>query len=171
MKNKPDLIIFTGVDCTGKSTIAKYVSNKLEIPLKSPIKPKSEQEGKLSNYDLLNKIKSDTILDRYYIEEVVYAPIYRGYKADYIKELEQQLINNFNIVLVYTYASTDVIKQRFDTRGEDSTRKEDIEQLKINYCDFLHGSLITKRVVVNTSYDLTESDYEDILYNIKCNLN
>ena len=171
MNNKPNLIIFTGVDCTGKSTIAKYVSDKLKLSLKSPDKPKDKQEGKLINYNILDSVNTDIILDRYYMEEIVYAPIYRGYKADYIKELEKQLMERFNVILVYTYASTNVIKQRFDTRGEDSTRKEDIEQLKINYCDFLHSSLITKRIVVNTSYDLSDNDYEDILYNIKCNLN
>ena len=160
---KPKLIIFTGVDATGKSTIVEYISNKLNIPTKHMDKVKNEEEGKKLNYAILNNTNDDLIMDRYYMEECVYAIVYRNYEAKYIQELENLLLTKFNVVIVCTFAETEVIEERFDSRGESSTKKENIPELKKLYDDFLQNSLIKKKILIDTTNNLIEKDYNDII--------
>ena len=131
----------------------------------------SEIEGNMVNYYFMKCINQDMILDRYYMEEVVYAPIYRGYKASYIEELERELLKKFNVILIYTTAATEVIKQRFNDRGEDFTNPEDIEMLKRNYMDFMNDTLIKNKFIVDTSNGLSKEDENRLMEDLRLCLN
>lgn len=168
---KHNLIIFTGVDATGKSTIAGKVKKEFNLPLLHLDKVDNENEGKIINHYFMKCIDHDIILDRYYMEEVVYAPVYRGYKASYIREFEKEMLDKFNVILIYTTAETEVIKQRFNARGEDFTRPNDIEILKEHYLRFLDETLISNKFVVDTSKGLSKKEEEKLMGELRLCLN
>lgn len=160
---KPKLIIFTGVDATGKSTIVKRISEEFNMPVIHMDKVSSEEEGKKLNYEILNNVNEDTIMDRYYMEEVVYAVVYRDYKAGYLEDLEQLLLSKFDVLIIYTFAKQSIIEERFKSRGESFTKIEDIKTLNKLYDDFLEKTLINKKILINTTNNLDENDYNNII--------
>lgn len=168
---KPNLIILTGVDATGKSTIGQMIKDHFNLPLFHLEKVGSELEGDMINHYFMKCINEDMILDRFYMEEVVYAPVYRGYKASYIKEFEKELMEKFNVILIYTMADTEVIKQRFEDRGEDLTSPDDIEELKRRYDEFLCESLIDTRFMINTSKGFDEKQKQFLMEGLERCLN
>lgn len=170
MDTKPNLIIVTGIDCTGKSTLARYISKELSIPLHKMMSIESHSQGEMLNYNLLKGVNYDVVMDGFYMDEVVYAPTYRGYKAQYIKDLEERLLERFNIVLVYTYASVETIMNRQGLLHRPSLELKYLSTLKKYFGDFLDSTLVNKKVIVNTSGNLDSKDLEDFLYTIKLNL-
>lgn len=161
MKNK--MVIFTGVDATGKSTISSRIQKYFGWNLVHFDKVNTLEEGENINYKFLSDINENIIVDRYYMEEVVYAPIYRGYAANYIEDLEKKLMEKFNVIIIYTTASTEIIKERFRTRGEDTTRASDIDILKENYNKFLSNTLIRNVVKIDTSQGFNEEDKNKLI--------
>lgn len=153
---KKKMVIFTGVDATGKSTISNRIQKHLGWNLIHFDKVKSLKEGKKINYKFLEETTENILVDRYYIEEVVYASVYRNYTADYIKDLEEKLLDKFEVIIIYTTAKTEIIKERFKTRGEDTTKASDIDTLKEKYEEFLSNTLIEKIIKIDTTNGFNE---------------
>jgi len=166
---KKKMIIFTGVDATGKSTISSRMQKHLNWDLIHFDKVHSLEESKHINYKFLEEVNENILVDRYYMEEIVYAPIYRGYSANYVADLEEKLLEKFDVAIVYTTADTKVIEERFRTRGEDSTKASDIDTLKENYINFLDKSLIKTVIKVDTTKEFdkeSENKLVEVLKNV-----
>jgi len=105
------LIVFEGIDCSGKSTQSKILADKLNCPVfHFPYQAsKSIEEIRSSNSDLTNHLlmaanrlemqskikeylsKGDLILDRYTYSGIAYG-MARGLSGDWCIKLESQLI-------------------------------------------------------------------------------
>lgn len=156
----------TGCDLTGKSTLSNKLSQLLECPLKHFDKPKDLKDGKRQYFDFLANTSKDSniILDRFHDGEHVYAPLYRGYESDYLKEFESHLIK-YPYLLVYVYADLDTILDRLAKRGEDYVKHEDFQKI----LDLFNKYLIKQTmpyIMINTDDSQIEKYMEHILKSI-----
>lgn len=74
------MIIITGTDNTGKSTLAMHLSNKFGIPIMErypQLPPKDYDDWYRFIVQMLDK-DEEQIADRFYIDELVYGPVVRG---------------------------------------------------------------------------------------------
>lgn len=123
-KKKPNFIILIGSDGAGKSTIAQGLSEALSYPVEHHGPVKSYEEGKAEYFGDIERIDYSVIKDRFHEGEAIFAPIYRGYKADYFEELEHKLMEKFNVLLVLVRPPYYIIEERLVERGEDFVKKE-----------------------------------------------
>mgnify|MGYP000252002066 CR=1 FL=1 len=144
------IYVIEGVDCSGKSTIIQGIKKRLNngldtevihstFPQGETLEEKYEFQVKyftdLINMLIANQHKKNFILDRAWIPEKFYSPMYRNREAEYIDNLEQRLIDNVtpNLIRnVLVEAPVEDIEYRFNTyRGEDDPcpPREDIVEL------------------------------------------
>ncbi len=134
-------VCFEGVDGVGKSTLAEGIANMCKVKLTHNDKSLSYEEGKKNSFNYIETLRTmpTGIIDRLvHTGEAIYAPIYRGYDgSDYFDELEEKMLDEFDILIVYVHASNETIERRLKSRGEDYINLEDISKLKENYEKFL----------------------------------
>lgn len=154
MKN--DFIILVGSDGAGKSTIAEGLSNVLGYPVEHHGQVKDYEEGKKEYFDCVENTNYSVIKDRFYEGEVIYAPIYRGYEADYFEELEEKLKEKFNVLLVLIEPPFEIIEKRLLERGEDFVKREDWHYAYCKMREFFYESTLPKIRI--SSYDYTPEE-------------
>ena len=112
---KPTLIIIEGIDGVGKSTVAQKVSEMLNLPIEHHGPVKSMEEGRNEYFDFLEKCNYSVVKDRFAMGEETYSIIYRGYKADYMRELEKELMKKFKVKLFFITGDDNFIKNRLES--------------------------------------------------------
>lgn len=151
------LIALEGLDKTGKSTLARKLSAELKIPIIKFSKPKGDPYTEYMQF--LLKHKGDAILDRFYLGELAYGPVYRR-KAGLTKQQViniERLFRARNGVHIYCSDETNNIAKRFEEDGEDFARVEDIDRLKTLFTIALEESTVYYlRHVMKSSLDLTK---------------
>jgi thymidylate kinase len=156
------ILIFEGCDCVGKtSLINMFIANLTEYvkqrtvlkhyknpPICKNQKQYIQSEYNMQMYQLMEYYKEvNFILDRFYIGEQVYAPIFRKYKPMNFDIIEKEL-NKMNAIIVYVYADVDDIKKRFDG---NFIKKKHIQKILYGYRNFLNKTDIKKIIYINTS--------------------
>lgn len=155
------IINLTGLDATGKSTLAKKLTEDLNAKYTHFDKPKDMEDGKFQYFNFLNDIdpNNNYVCDRFYEGEWVYAPIYRNYIADYMDEIEHKIINTDKYMLAYITANLETVKERIKVRGEDFVKEEHYQMILDN---FKNNFLLEQQLpftIINTSYGDVESNY------------
>lgn len=125
---------FSGCDASGKSTHVKELSKILQYNWIHFDKPKDLEDGKNQYFNFLNNLNENIICDRLHDGEWVYAPIFRGYKGNYLKEFEQRLVQKFNYLFIYVKAELETIKERARKRGEDFVKEKHFKTV-LDYFD------------------------------------
>ena len=114
------IYIFEGVDNVGKSTqISKLFKKVAERGHGRPLnihcanfghteKSRSEIYSKMYYYKFMKDIIKwsdrdiyDVILDRSYLGEAVYGPLYRDYDAEYVFEFEKEIFSERDLKSIY----------------------------------------------------------------------
>lgn len=144
MKNKPKLIIFEGIDGAGKSTLAKEIGKILNLPIEHHGPVKNKEEGKKEYFDFLKKCNYSVIKDRFMMGEETYSIVYRGYKADYMEELENKLKQKFDVYLIFIDANKNLIEKRLKERGEDFLNLKDISKISKLCNEYYEKSSLNK---------------------------
>ena len=152
----------SGRDGVGKSTLLKLLKNKIEFSTQHFSAPKNLEDGKKEYFDFINIAKEDPnklyILDRFYEGECTYAPIYRNYTCNYMKEIESELIKQ-NGFYIYIKANDETVLKRTRIRGEDFAKEEDFSRIADNYEQFLLDQKLPFIIIDN-------SDGTDIADNV-----
>ncbi|HLO11555.1 MAG TPA: AAA family ATPase [Pseudoneobacillus sp.] len=156
---KNDFIILIGSDGSGKTTIAEELSKILGYPVEHHGPVKSHEAGYREYFNCIRTTDYSVIKDRFHEGEKIFAPIYRGYEAEYFPELEKELISKFNPLLVMIYAPFNVILQRLEERGEDFVKPEHFKYCYEKVQDIFNESTLPK-MMVNTEY---KSAYQNAL--------
>lgn len=155
MKSK--FVILTGSDGSGKSTIAERLSIATGYEKFHFGPPKDYEDGKKMYYDFIrNNVGKNVLTDRFHEGERIYAPLYRGYTADYFRDLEMTLEAHYNPLLVLVYAPFDVILDRISKRGEDFVKPEHIEYCYKAMIDEFNDSTLPKMIIdtsISNEYD------------------
>lgn len=158
------LIIIEGPDRVGKSTLIENIKsnfiNKQFLYMhfgKPPVKNSLEYNKKLFNkmfmsmkYNAAHDI--DTIYDRSHIGECVYGPLYRGYEAHYIFDLEKMYMKYLksNLYLITLYDNAEVLLSRED--GDSFTNEHDLKVKECNLFISAHNkSNIVHKLLLNVN--------------------
>ena len=150
------LILISGCDRTGKTTFA----HKLEKALKkyNPIYqhfsyPKDKESAKKEYYQYIDNLKDDELIicDRFYECEHVYAPLYRGYQLDYLKDIETKLMKKTYVLFLYIYADYNIIMDRISGIGEDFVNHNDIKKVLDYYSDFTNKTSLPMLTLKNNT--------------------
>jgi thymidylate kinase len=152
-----------GIDCSGKSTICTKLSELLDCKVVHFDKPKDLEDGKKQYFGFLNNkyITKNIICDRFHDGEHIYAPLYRGYESNYLKEFEQKLWN-FPYLFINTTASLETILNRVKVRGEDFVKEEHFEQILNSYDKYLEKQSMPY-IKVNTDNNDLDKQIKEIL--------
>lgn len=164
--NKPQFIWIIGSDGSGKSTIAKGLSNYLGYNVHHFGPEKSYEEGKNSYFNFIKNTNQGVILDRFSEGEAIYAPIYRNYDgSNYFPELEKEIMNKFNPILILLQPPLQVVLDRIKVRGEDFVKPQDIEYCYDKITDIFNDSILPK-IVIDTSRNTIENNINKIIKKI-----
>lgn len=165
------ILIFEGVDKSGKTTIAKAFAQKhryyyfkhsnQQLTMQSMNRFKSVVEATFF-IDFLSQINLDLIIDRGIPSEVVYSAVYhRPQNINDIFELDRQF-SNINSVIIYCEKDHDK-----NTFNDECINYEDIEPLKQAYRTYLKSSSMPSLILNTTNEDLVtqlQIIYEFIKY-------
>ena len=149
------LIIISGCDRTGKSTIAQQLADKLNAVYTHFSYPSSKEEAKQEYYNFIETISLNKmyICDRFYEGEYVYAPIYRDYQLDYSHEIERKIKDTTSALFIYVRADLHVIQDRIKSCGEDYVKDEDIIRVINNYDLFINQLMLPYIILDNNTLD------------------
>lgn len=152
-----------GCDATGKSSICKILSEKLNCNVVHFDKPKDLLDGKQQYFSFLSDkfINKDIICDRFHDGEHIYAPLYRGYESNYLKEFEQEL-RKYPYLFINTTADLQIIKDRISKRGEDYVKEEHYSVILNAYKRYIQLQSMPY-IIVDTSNSMLDNYIETIL--------
>ena len=146
------IVIFEGCDKSGKTTIAKELSNRLFIPyFKKPNEHDIFSGNYIPEYSLIyetrkflefyeSEVIKDVIIDRDYISEYVYGQIYRSKIYNelnintYITEYDKRYYKN-GCVIVYCY------KNNYKNFTDEFIKENEIDIIKNKYEEFFNCSV------------------------------
>lgn len=159
-------IVVIGCDGVGKTT---FINKLAEVIGYSVVKGSSFEmtEGKNNEelFEAFNELTEleNVIFDRFTYCNYVYASEFADYASltvDQIRELEKVLQDD--TLLIYLTAKTETIIDRFNTRGEDYVRINQIDSIKEKY-DYILFECELRNVSFNTSYIDSDSIVEVVL--------
>ena len=154
------ILILEGVDCAGKTWMAERLLK--EIPnaylIKHGNRPTENSaaashtlyknyKAMLDTYELAIKPAGGTLIfDRFYMSELIYGPITRGYNLlddKYQEELEKRLKQNDHLYVEIT-ATRDNIIERMKTRGEYYLKLEKLDPIMTGYEEFYDQTTLNR---------------------------
>lgn len=136
-------IILTGVDGVGKTTLANWISDNYGHEYVKCSVSDGNDKVELAK-QCLDNITHNTIFDRfYYPDEIVYSQIFnddesKHYNHEMFKEVVQQLKDK-GFTVVWLVDDIDEIKKRFEKRGDDFVKTEQLKLINVRYqCEMLY---------------------------------
>ena len=152
------IIILEGPDGSGKTTLAKYFSDKLGYEIKHRSNPKTQKEKDemMQSYkdDIMNE--ENIIWDRGFHSELVYGPIKRDktyISIDQMLELEKDLSIKGTMV-IYCTDEIQTLWKRCTSRGEAYIKNiDELQVIKDGYDQLMYNS---KHLVPIFTYKLTD---------------
>lgn len=158
-------VILEGLDKSGKSYLADYLSKELDMKIVKFSQPKTEDtfneytEFFWTEKENKKAIKNDNVIcDRSWIGECIYAPIYRKktLKKFQIKRLDEACKVNWDII-IYCQTDKSEVKKRFISEKETFTQAKDVGRIQRNFVKVL--KTLTTTVVL---YDMNMNNMESI---------
>lgn len=158
------ILSLTGADGTGKTTLVSELSKQLEYTSRHFDKPADMEDGKNQYFSFIKELNEDEniITDRLHEGEWVYAPLYRNYKADYLREFEQEVINKHGFLQVYVKAELQTIIDRTRKRGEDFVKEEHFQTVLDLFDDFMNEQAMPF-IEIDTTNSETENDVKRVI--------
>lgn len=151
--------LIEGCDCVGKTTLVKqflkHDENKRKklkvIKCSAPPSNLCREEQRLfckNQYEKIVRLmnsRGNLVLDRFHLGEAVYAPIFRGYYPDYVRELEKKMED---VKLIVLTANPALVVKRFD--GKFITKRQ-IPAILKNFEAQFYLSDIKNKVLIDIS--------------------
>lgn len=148
------MIILEGNECTYKTTVAKKLSERLDIPI---LKGSSFELSRSTNEGLYKHFKgiaalNNIIIDRFIYSNKVYATLYKDYAilTEKQRKIIEELLKN-KATVYYLNADTDTIKKRMSFRGDDYIIPDMIDVINKEYSKIIFNSSL-KVVSFNTVF-------------------
>ena len=140
------LIILEGVDKSGKSSLAKYLSNRLEIPIvkfSAPI-----EDAYIEYMDFLLNQRMPVIADRFHLGEDVYGPIKRGKSMlnDWKRRNIEEILMMRNPLTIYCETNVGAVSKSFIDDKETFTLQSEILPIIEGFRQVIDKSILEWRV-------------------------
>ena len=164
------IIIFEGIDMCGKSTIAKALSLKLEIPIFKMNLPKHfwdflihQRYATEAITQMFEQTGQSAILDRSFLSDYMYSCLFnRPYdKATHV--LTDERFAKMNALVVYCYKDEESFQE--DTEDADFITMNDYKKMMIHY-DLVLDETNCRHIRLNTSDENLEEQLKTIIANI-----
>ena len=145
-------IVCEGVDCSGKSSICEELNRMLkgkQFHFAFPRGANADQKygfqwGQFDMlFEMINLMEDGTwlVLDRAWVGEYVYGPLYRGKNPEYLLDLEKKWKTvNPNVALFHVQCDPNVVAKRHAARGEEVPSVEDIAATQDGFSKFCKQS-------------------------------
>lgn len=163
-------LIISGVNAAGKTSLCDKLLKQFEsMKTQHFSNPKDMEDGKNQYFGFLENMdkNSDYLLDRFHEGEWIYAPIYRGYIAEYLLELENKMYElEYVPLFIYLHAAPSDIRRRIARRGEDFMKPEHLDIEKENFEKFMKIQHLPY-VRINTSKYRGKRAFERAIYSIE----
>lgn len=160
------LLIFTGVDGSGKTTFVDRLVNKYNCEAIHFCAPKDFNHAKSDYLSFLEKQNTSCVVDRLHDGEFVYGIKYRNNNIEevieFTKEYETKLKDKFDVKLFYVFADKDTLLKRYETRGEDFIDWLHIEELQELYNIFLKTTSL-ETYIIDTTHETIENNLDKII--------
>lgn len=158
------IIHISGMDAVGKSTLAKMLSEQIGAEITHFSNPKNMEDGKQQYENFLKTVdtKKDYICDRFHDGEWVYAPIYRGYIADYLSEFENKIRQTDKYMFAYIKADLQTIVDRIKVRGEEFVKEEHYQTVLDN---FYNNFLLRQQMpytIIDTTHGTVDENFKKL---------
>lgn len=137
-------IIIEGLDKTGKTTLAKFLSEKTGMPIKKFSNPAPGEDPSVEYAEFVVSAQP-CVVDRMHLSEMAYGPVMRGESTvdeNVQRVIEGLLARRGSSVGVYCYADEEDLKRRFEEDGETFIKPEDILAIKEGF----DRALLTSRM-------------------------
>ena len=135
---KPIIIIFEGVDKSGKTTLLNMFN-------------------KITNFKYV-------VLDRFTTSSKVYDTMFKRHNREYFSRIEKNFFTNFDVIIVYCYCSTETSRRRLAEAGEVLQDEiDDIDAVEAEFRKELNLRQAIgdcKIIMVDTDRDLEECLYD-----------
>jgi thymidylate kinase len=136
-------IIIEGLDKTGKSTLAAYLSDRLGMPIKKFSAPEKDKDP-TPEYLFFLANAEPHILDRCYMSEMAYGPVMRG--ASWIDRRMQTIVEEVALRAgssgVFCFATEKELAERFVKDREEFLPIEKAMAVQKNFEEAVDGSLL-----------------------------
>lgn len=130
-KSKPILIIFEGVDKTGKTTIRDRFNKK-------------------TNFGYV-------VLDRLTTSSKIYNEFFGRDRLDYYKTIEDAMIKAFNVLVVLCECDTEIILERLRNANEELPEQlRNVDEVKKAFREEVERSFINYVVIDTTNKEIDE---------------
>ena len=149
-------ILISGPNACGKSSMCERLLSQFpEMILTHFSNPKDMEDGKKQYFDFVKSMKNSKsyLFDRFHDGEWVYAPIFRGYTADYLIEFEEKLYA-LDYIPFFIYMCADIadVTRRIEKRGEDFVKPEHYAIERENFDKFVVSQHLPYCIVDTSKY-------------------
>lgn len=134
------IILLEGPDKCGKSTFARRLSKKLNVPIRKHSETGSAQEASAKTLDTLQDYRGGIeIWDRFYFpSDLIYGPIAGGYEIpkdikSYYWEYVQEKLRRNRTLIVYFKAPKSVILQRLKEEPDHYVDEDKLKKIIDKY--------------------------------------
>lgn len=154
-------IIIEGLDKTGKSTLARFLSEKTGKPIKKFSNPGPQEDAAVEYAEFVISSQS-CIVDRMHLSEMAYGPVLRGESTvdENVQRVIEGLLAKRGSVGIYCEADIDALVERFKQDGETFIKPEDIPAIKDGFDRALSTS--TMKWIRYTVGDDMEKIYDQV---------
>ena len=139
-------IFLDGCDGTGKSTLAKYLSERFNLDIFCLTKNSEKSIGKYKELLSINNV----VHDRTFLSEMVYPPIFE--RDSWLKHFDVcKLIDSYSIndgIIVICTAPDEIIRKRINTR-----------------CNLEYQEIVDNISYINSTYKFLARTYDLLLVN------
>lgn len=138
---RPILIIFEGVDKSGKTTILNEFNKKTNF--------------------------SYVVLDRLTTSSKVYNELFERDRLKYYEDVERKLLESFNVLVVLCECDTELNKKRLKKANETLPKQlENVDMMKRKFYDEVEKSFINF-MLVDTTFKNIDECVEDVIKRVK----
>ncbi len=161
------IILLEGPDKAGKSSLAKMLSERLEIPIKKHSHCQSAQEAfgcaKQVLYEYKKELDRPTqIWDRfYYPSDLIYGPIVAGYEIPnalrvlYSTEI-QQALSQYNTLIIHCTADPEILIERLKRDGDYYIEERHVREIVKGYRKFFETCLLPTITIDSSEISVNE---------------
>ena len=124
-------IIVEGTDCSGKSTILRYLSSELSRHGWDTIDLRHRSCNQFDRYIKIYSNYDKILFDRAHFSESVYGELWRGKRP--FNKWEYEILNKYvfdNYLIIFVYAPEDILRKRYIERDISQTIEQD-ELIKV----------------------------------------